>query len=686
MKIYLTCGFNFKNESNSMQIDIAGKVREKKLASNKALLPLFEALVNSIHSVEEESTTKPGIIEIQVERIKQESLELKEGSEEITDKPQIIGFKIVDNGIGFTEENWQSFNFAHSSYKLNKGGKGIGRITWLRAFDSVNINSTYRNNGSFYNRIFDFKRTRDGIENPLNQAIKKDNPSRRTVVHLKNLNERFQKWTNNDLEDIAMKIIEHCFSFFREDDCPRILLTDEEDSIVVNDYFKKYTRDTIDKFSKKIKGKNFDFEVVKMYSSRPDNKIHYRAHRREVMNEKITDYIPELKSLILDENGDKFSLAVYVSSDYLDEKVNEERTEIAFSTSDVFFPDEIEKNDVSTKAVEIVRELYKDYIAEIEKARLDNIRRFVQKHPQYRYLEKYRLQDLKKISATLSGKKLEIELFKVQNELEREIKRDANKMLKSIKTIDHKADFDETHSELYNKIIEVGNSKLAEYVVHRSYILTHLESHLKKSKKGKYSKEEVVHNLIFPLKSTSDDIQLEEHNLWVIDERLAFHDYLASDKAFTSIDRTESKSLKRPDLVVFNKAHLLNDDDKYSSVIIVEFKKPMRDDYSESDNPINQVIDYTIELLNNKSKDKNGRPISIRENTPFYAYIISDLTPKLRNLAEKAGFTKLPDNDGYFNYNPNFKLYTEIISFDKLVRDSKKRNQILFSKLNLPTN
>ena len=159
MKIYLTCDFNLKNESNSMQIDIAGKVREKKLASNKALLPLFEALVNPIHSVEEESTTKPGIIEIQVERVKQESLELKEGSQEITDKPQIIGFKIVDNGIGFTEDNWQSFNFAHSSYKLNKGGKGIGRITWLRAFDSVNINSTYRNNGSFYNRTFDFKRT-----------------------------------------------------------------------------------------------------------------------------------------------------------------------------------------------------------------------------------------------------------------------------------------------------------------------------------------------------------------------------------------------------------------------------------------------------------------------------------------------------------------------------------------------
>lgn len=685
MKKYLNCGFFYHKNYSSMQIDIAGKVREKKLASNKALLPLFEAIVNSIHAIEDLNSNIQGVIEIEVERLPQTQISVEDSEKSVLKKNPIIAFKIIDNGVGFTNENWESFNFAHSSYKYDKGGKGIGRITWLRAFQSVSVESVYRLNGSYHKRTFDFKRTRDGIENPKDFEIKEDNPRRRTTVHLKSLSERFQRWTNSDLEEIAIKIIEHCFSFFREDNCPRIILKDEDEVIVVNDHFKNYTRNALDKITKKIKGETFDFEIVKMYSSRPDNKIHYRAHRREVMYDKLTDFIPELKQLLTDEEGEKFSIAVYVSSSYLDEKVNEERTEIAFSTADAFFPDEIEKVEVNETAVSIVKELYEDYISEIEKARLENIRKFVQRHPQYRYLEKYKLDGLKKISSKLSGRKLEIELFKLQNELEREIKKEANVMLKSIKTIDHKANFDDTHTELYNKIIEVGNSKLAEYVVHRSYILNHLESHLKKSEKGKYSKEEIVHNLIFPLKKTSDDIQLEEHNLWVIDERLAFHDYLASDKAFTSISRTESTSLKRPDLLVFNKAHLLNDDDKYSSVIIVEFKKPMRDDYNDSDNPINQVTDYVIELLENKSLDKNGRPISIRENTPFYAYIISDLTPKLRSLAAKAGFTKLPDNDGYFNYNGNFKLYIEIISFDKLIRDSKKRNQILFSKLNLPT-
>ncbi|MFC4872091.1 hypothetical protein [Negadavirga shengliensis] len=38
-----------------MQIDIKGKINEKKLAYNSTLLPLFEAIVNSIQAIEEES-------------------------------------------------------------------------------------------------------------------------------------------------------------------------------------------------------------------------------------------------------------------------------------------------------------------------------------------------------------------------------------------------------------------------------------------------------------------------------------------------------------------------------------------------------------------------------------------------------------------------------------------------------
>jgi len=97
--------------------------------------------------------------------------------------------------------------------------------------------------------------------------------------------------------------------------------------------------------------------------------------------------------------------------------------------------------------------------------------------------------------------------------------------------------------------------------------------------------------------------------------------------------------------------------------VIIEFKRPMRDDYTDRENPITQI----------------------NPNTPIYAYIVCDLTKNLRKFAKDAGYKPLPDNDGFFNFNDNYNLYVEIISFDKLLKDSKQRNKVLFDKLNLPT-
>ena len=101
-----------------METDVIGKINEKKLAYSNTLLPLFEAIVNSIQAVEEYSSTSPGIINIDIVRSMQKVIDF-DGR-----LPDIVDFYITDNGIGFNEKNYESFNYAHSTYK--KGGKGIG--------------------------------------------------------------------------------------------------------------------------------------------------------------------------------------------------------------------------------------------------------------------------------------------------------------------------------------------------------------------------------------------------------------------------------------------------------------------------------------------------------------------------------------------------------------------------------
>ena len=80
-----------------------------------------------------------------------------------------------------------------------------------------------------------------------------------------------------------------------------------------------------------------------------------------------------------------------------------------------------------------------------------------------------------------------------------------------------------------SKISDANKAALSDYVAHRKIIIDLLSTGIRKIDNEKFSKEEFIHNLIFPMKYSSDDIDYESHNLWLIDERLAYSSYVASD-------------------------------------------------------------------------------------------------------------------------------------------------------------
>lgn len=144
------------------------------------------------------------------------------------------------------------------------------------------------------------------------------------------------------------------------------------------------------------------------------------------------------------------------------------------------------------------------------------------------------------------------------------------------------------------------------------------------------------------------------------------------------------QSAERPDVIVFNHPFaFVEGESPYSSIVVIEFKRPMRDDYDDNENPISQVFGYIEKIQSGKVRDKDGRPIPSLLNMPFYAYIICDLTPKIQEFSKFYGLTSTPDQLGYFDFNKNFNAYIEIISFDKLIADAKNRNRVLFDKLQL---
>ena len=163
--------------------------------------------------------------------------------------------------------------------------------------------------------------------------------------------------------------------------------------------------------------------------------------------------------------------------------------------------------------------------------------------------------------------------------------------------------------------------------------------------------------------------------------------FLATLKSISSVPDLDIDSPLRPDLLVFFESAIavVEEDAPFNGgVVIFEFKRPMRDHYSESDNPIDQVLRYAEEIKSGRRIDKDGRPFRVSPATPFYCYIVADITHKLEQQARYANLRATPDGAGYFGYNEIVGAYIEILSFEKLVQDSKKRNRVLFERLNLP--
>nr|WP_321454030.1 hypothetical protein [uncultured Carboxylicivirga sp.] len=665
-----------------MDFDLIGKVKRTRLYYSQSLMPLLEAIINSIHATLY-SEIENGIIEVELIR---DTTEQNLGLD-IEDLRPIKSFKITDNGIGFNELNYKSFGTSESIHKLSLGGKGVGRFLWLKAFKNVSVDSSFRNNGSFKRRTFDFKLVDTGVVNHNITVL--ENPNRKTTIQLEDFYPDYQRTCPKSIEELSDKIMQHCLSYLIKENCPLIILSDPLDhkKITINDIYKKDVQ-KIESITFPVKRHSFKLDLFKVFNILTQSAIHYCADDREVISKALKDDIPELNKRIK-SGEEEFYLKAYLSSDYLNEIVNSERTNFDFPQDSEMFDEYVSEEELKRRLIPQIEKGVSKYLKEIRETKLDKIKQYVfKKAPQYRSLLKYKISEIEKLPL-LSETKLEMELFKLQHKLELDVKREGRKIFKEIKNVKDFEDYQEKYDEYLTKVVDVGSMSLSKYILHRKTVIDILDKHIRGNKFGEFAKEETIHRLIFPLRCTSDDVDYEDHNLWLIDERLAYHQYLASDKPFKKLEIVDADSNDRPDLISFNEYYenkfaFSDSKSKFQSIVIVELKRPMRKSYDTDDeNPIDQVLNYIDNIKNDKKTLKDERLFNVKE-IPFYCYIICDLTPKIKTVAKRHDFTETFDGEGYFGYRKEYNAYFEIISYDKLLDDSKKRNQILFDKLKLP--
>jgi hypothetical protein len=321
------------------------------------------------------------------------------------------------------------------------------------------------------------------------------------------------------------------------------------------------------------------------------------------------------------------------------------------------------------------------------------VQKFVdEKAPRYRpILSRISDNDLA-VDQSISDKDLDMYLHRQLYELERSVLDNGHTILNP-RGNESIPDYQDRVRAYLNDVSDIKKSDLADYLCHRRVIIELLEQALKRKDDGKYVREDIIHELIMPMRKDSNEVHPDSCNLWLLDEKLAFHNYLASDKTLGSMPITGATGNKEPDILalnVYDNPILVSDRQTppLASIVVYELKRPMRNDTKageEKDDPIMQCLGYLQRTRKGQVQTPDGRLIPNSQDIPGYCYVICDLTPTVIERCESFDLTVTSDHMGYFGFHKTYKAFIEVISFDRLVSNAKQRNQAFFDKLGLPT-
>lgn len=651
-------------------------------ANTTAYTPVVETIVNAIQAIE---STGRSSGKITVRALRSTQLE-NDGS-----LPAIVGFEIEDNGVGFTDEHRQSFDTLYSDLKIKEGGKGFGRFTCLKHFEDLHVVSVFNGTDGYRKRTFSMGKDNEIIVGEKLAAVAANDSG--TVVHLDTLRRgSYEK----KLPTLARTLVEKLLPYFITKDYtpPEIILCERngDGAIRLNDFTSQLSDviqeidapDNVFTLPAVAGDQEFTVRVFKFRSPKNHKSmISLVAHKREVSNTAVHNYVPEFDDDFYEKDAagnadtDKnYIIKAYVFSKYLDDNVALERGEFNFKReSDLIFG--ISQNQVESRAAQIAKAAVGDEILTRQEKKKARVQSYVDEEAPWHKTVLDRI-DLSALPYNASNEEIEIKLQRAKHSQEMQIRRD----VKAIMEKSDPADLAKNVLEIVGKISETSKNDLVHYIALRRNILDLFEKSLQTDEQGNYSNEGVVHDIIFPRRGDTDTTSFEEHHLWMIDERLNFTTYISSD---LPLDGSKSE---RPDLLVYNgRVSFRSDNEASNPITIFEFKKPYRDDFvnpSSKEDPVEQIVRYVNDIRDGKYKTPQGRSILVTDNTPFYGYVVCDLTPKVKAwLLREKNFTEMPDGLGWFHWYGNIRLYIEVWSWDRVLRDAKMRNAVFFKKLGI---
>ncbi len=673
------------------KVNYKGLVNSLDIKPNEYLLPLYEVVVNSIQSLEDNIKEKNKSIIIVIHKEKLGHL----GYEEIDDNYSgILGFTVSDNGVGFTDKRQTAFSTPYTNFNAEKGGKGMGRYTVLACFESLEIESEFLQEDKFYKRKYKFDNV-VGLQKEddiIGEVLKNNN----TIVKLNNYRPDFFSYIKKnriDINHVSDGIIQHCLLYFINDDCPtiRVLYDDQniEDALVLNDIYKSVIKFESEPQKIKLENTNiedeFTISYIKNFNGVQSHYLHLCANKRQVGERySLSSYIPSFK--VLFEKDKRYHLSIYVESEFLNRKNNPQRNKFGFPDKDdkknSF--DEISLDGLFNALSQKIRTDYRDYIEEAEKEKSERIEKYIlnPQKPRLRYRHLLGVDNIfDDIPINASDDTLEARLHEKEFKLEQKREKLFNRVFNKKKY--DKEEFGSIVQEILKEEAAFSKDKLADLMIKRKSVIKLFQKYLEWRNDENFMLEEDLHNIIFTMGAESDNMPIEYHNLWLLDERFTFHSYTSSDIKTKSQKQLESQGNKEPDLFIYDVPWAYSDDiDKINSLVVFEFKKPGKE-LSSSTNLDDLIIKYFGDLMESKARSRKGKLLNIEDNTPKFGYIICELNKDLIDRNVKWNGFKKSAFGHLYKINPELNMHIEVMTYEQMLDFAEKRHNTFFKALGI---
>lgn len=643
-----------------MKFDVLGRINNMRLPDGRTaiLYSVYEAVSNSIHAINdrfgEENASEKGRIDVDIA---------------LDDSGDISSITISDNGIGFTDDNIDSFETSDSRFKYKRGGKGVGRFIWIKMFQTIRVDSVVKT-GRSKERV----RFRFAPEKANSIAYKRVSPAPDddigTVITLSKLrSEQRGVRPSSYMKDLAL----HFFPQFIAKTLPDIRINYNGEVSSLNEFIEDKVSDPhIQNVKHDFGDGEFDFFISHLLvdssiSAGLRNAYMLTAHGRLVGEPNSIERKYALKEL-----PDNKAYVAVVRSEFLDERVDQERLGFKLTSQ--------QAEALEALVLGAAEDFLGDHIKKMRSRQKITVEGLIYEHPQlatqFESIDEY----VRGLSPGMDDEQIAQNLFVLLYRDERELK-------KRIDTLDNLDSLDEEAKESAKEaLLDIQNQekgRLAELVVKRHQLLqiANVLLKYKDSEKKTYHYEKAIHELICPMQEIYRTGDHARHNLWIVDEALGTYDFFASDKPIRSLAE-DSESGKEPDLIFFNPLGFRRQGTS-DPVTIVEFKRPGDD--KPSQDPVRQVLRYIEELRDARINDVDGAVVSdITKDTPFECVIVCELTPTSRTQFESSlAQTPMPDGQGYYGWSRTHNAAIRVISFAKMLRDAEIRNQAFFEQLKL---